>query len=68
MRNNKSEVYRPTRHETKRQKQRRRARTQRNKSSSSRSSSSSNKSNSLNGVFKTILTPKKKKAITLFGF
>ena len=44
--------------------------TRRNKSSSSRSSS--NKSNSLNGVFRTVLTPKKRKVnskkFNFFGF
>jgi hypothetical protein len=53
--------------------QRRKAYTRRNKSSSSnKNRSSSNKSNSLNGVFRTVLTPKKRKVnskkFNFFGF
>lgn len=65
----KPEVHRPIKLQSKRQ--RRKAYTQRNKnasfsSKSSSNKSSSNKSNSLNGVFRTVLTPKKRKANTWF--
>ena len=60
----KPEVRRPIKLQSKRQ--RRKAYTQRNKNASFSSKSSSNKSNSLNGVFRTVLTPKKRKANTWF--
>ena len=71
--NKNPEKFRPVNLKSKRQ--RRKAYTRRNKSSSSSNknrSSSSNKSNSLNGVFRTVLTPKKRKAnskkFNFFGF